>query len=85
MIDKSKVRQERCKRHGACAEASNTITGLYFDGRKDNTITPIKECDGKFNRKIITEQQISIIAEPGSTYFGHIHQLQNQAKLSRLS
>ena len=73
VIDRSKVRRERCKRRGAlCAEASNTITGLYFDGRKDKTMTQIKECDGKFHRKIITEEHISIIAEPGSTYIGHI-------------
>ncbi|KAK0066937.1 hypothetical protein Bpfe_003672 [Biomphalaria pfeifferi] len=73
VIDRSKVRRERCKKRGTlCASVSNTITGLYFDGRKDSTMTLIKECDGKFHRKLITEEHISIISEPGSIYFGHI-------------
>ena len=32
----------------------------------------VKDCDGKFHRKLITEEHISIISEPGSTYFGHM-------------
>ncbi|KAK0055599.1 hypothetical protein Bpfe_014874 [Biomphalaria pfeifferi] len=73
VIDRSKVRRERCKKRGTlCASVSNTITGLYFDGRKDSTMTLIKECDGKFHRKLITEEHISIISEPGYIYFGHI-------------
>ena len=32
----------------------------------------IKERDGKFHRKTITEEHISIVAEPGSSYFGRI-------------
>lgn len=73
VIDRNKVRRERCKRRlDFNTEVNNTITGLYFDGRKDKTMTIVKECDGKFHRKIITEEHISIIAEPGSMYFGHI-------------
>ena len=73
VIDRSKVRRERRKKRCAVrTEASNTINGLYFDGRKDKTMIQIKERDGKFHRKIITEEHISIVAEPGSSYFGHI-------------
>ncbi|KAK0043374.1 hypothetical protein Bpfe_027193 [Biomphalaria pfeifferi] len=52
VIDRSKVRRERCKKRGTlCAGVSNTITGLYFDGRKDSTMTLIKECDGEISSK----------------------------------
>lgn len=82
VIDRSKVRRERCKKRGTlCANVSNTITGLYFDGRKDSTITLIKECDGKFHRKLTTEEHISIISEPGSIYFGHITPIAGSSKV----
>ena len=31
-----------------------------------------KQADGKFHRSMITEEHVSIVAEPGSSYFGHI-------------
>ena len=50
VIDRNKVRRERCKRRlDLNTEVNNTITGLYFDGRKDKTMTLVKECDGKFH------------------------------------
>ena len=55
--DRSKVRREhRKKRCAVRPEASSTINGLHFDGRKDRTMIQTKERDGKFNRKIIIEE-----------------------------
>ena len=43
VIDRNKVRRERSKKRVALRmEASNTITGLYFDGRKDKTLAQKK-------------------------------------------
>ena len=63
--------------------AATFITGLYFDGRKDTTMVQVKECDGKFHRKILTEEHISIISEPGSSYFGNISRRFEQGRSQR--
>ena len=73
VIDRSKVRRERHKKRGDQATESNTIfCGLYFDGRKDRTIVQNKMDDGKFHRQTITEEHVSIVLEPGSSYFTHV-------------
>ena len=44
VIDRNKVRRERSKKRVALRmEASYTITGLYFDGRKDKTLAQKKK------------------------------------------
>lgn len=43
---------------------------LYFDERKDKSMVNHKE-GTKYYRKIITEDQISLIQEPGFKYIGH--------------
>ena len=73
MIDRSKVRRERHKKRGDQATESNTIfCGLYFDERKDRTTVQHKMDDGKFHRQTITEEHVSIVLEPGSSYFIHV-------------
>lgn len=69
MVDKNKVRRELYKNRQRLQEHSNTqsLEGLYFDGRKDITILLKK------NRRIKKqEEHISIVKEPGSTYFRHL-------------
>ncbi|GBM62964.1 hypothetical protein AVEN_131140-1 [Araneus ventricosus] len=41
--------------------------GLYFDGRKDRTLS-IKDN----RRKVIIEENINLAKEPGSEYIGHV-------------
>ncbi|GBM41739.1 hypothetical protein AVEN_121660-1 [Araneus ventricosus] len=41
--------------------------GLYFDGRKDRTLSMEDN-----RRKIIIEEHISLVKEPGSEYIGHV-------------
>ena len=73
VIDRSKIRRERIKKRTILrVESSNLITGVYFDGCKDKTMVQVKEGDGKLHRKTLTEEHISIVSEPGSSYFGHV-------------
>ena len=73
IIDKNKIRREREKmRTELQQEPNNNVPGLYFDGRKDKTIVQLKETDGKFHRRTVVEEHVSIISEPGSSYFCHI-------------
>lgn len=69
VIDKSKIRRELSKnrKHLQQQQKSKDIKGLYFDGRKDQTIC-IK------NSKKLTQQEehITILKEPGNIYFSHV-------------
>ncbi|KAK3909621.1 ATP-dependent DNA helicase mph1 [Frankliniella fusca] len=47
------------------------VEGLYFDGRRDKTMTQVKE-GTKYHRRIIKEEHISLVSEPGSKYVGHV-------------
>lgn len=47
------------------------IQGLYFDGRKDNTLK-IDKVNNKCFRRTAKEEHFSIIQEPGSIYVGHV-------------
>lgn len=73
IIDKNKI-------HRALSKSRKKIDfhleqvelfGLYFDGRKDKTLINEKE-NGRYHRKTILEEHISIIAEPNSKYLGHV-------------
>src|SRR6218665_2787987 len=44
---------------------------IFFDGRKDQTLTQVFGVDNKYHRKTLTEEHISIVAEPGFSYFSH--------------
>ncbi|GBM51006.1 hypothetical protein AVEN_199772-1 [Araneus ventricosus] len=41
--------------------------GIYFDGRKDRTLSMEDN-----RRKVIIEEHISLVKEPGSEYIGHV-------------
>ena len=73
VVDRSKVRRARqSKRHSLQDTVEDDkLRSLYFDGRKGRTMTITKNGD-RFYRKIITEEYISMIAEPGSKYIGHV-------------
>lgn len=73
VIDKNKLRRERTKTRQSIMSKDKvqSIPALYFDGRKDRTLTMIKQ-GAKYYRKTILEEHISLIKEPGSIYLGHI-------------
>ena len=75
VIDRSKVRRERQKyRSMVCADAVHSATplqGIYFDGRKDKTVTK-EMVDSTAHRRAIVEEHVSLVQEPGSNYIGHI-------------
>lgn len=76
VIDRSKIRRERSKTREKLQQNDDQfdhtgIEGVFFDGRKDQTLTQVLGVDNKYHRKTVTEEHISIIAEPGSSYFSH--------------
>lgn len=71
VVDRNKIRRARDKQRTASASVTIDFDyldfGLYFDGRKDKTLTMEDH-----RRKIIIEEHISLLKEPGSEYIGHI-------------
>lgn len=68
LIDRSKIRPTR-KRKRSEYQGGNkeVITGLYFDGRKDSTITQ-EVRENKLHRKTVMEEEhISLVSEPGQS------------------
>lgn len=73
IIDRSKLRRERKRTRENLQSTSlpPEPLSIFFDGRKDTTI--VQEKRGKhFHRKIIKEEHVVILAEPGSLYMGHL-------------
>lgn len=81
VIDKNKIHRAVSK---ARREVSKEIGGIiiksiYFDGRKDKTL--INEKIGhRYHRKEVSEEHVSILAEPGSIYLGHTTPSRGTAK-----
>lgn len=75
VIDKSKIRRERMRKRNILqdmqASEGGDLRSLYFDGRKDVTITNVRK-GSKWYKQNAVEEHISLIEEPGSKYIGHI-------------
>ncbi|GBM38262.1 hypothetical protein AVEN_47352-1 [Araneus ventricosus] len=77
VVDRSKIRRERkrVRNELKCDSLTqinqNPVCGLYFDGRKDNTVVKIAKGE-KYCRNIMKEEHITIVQEPKSKYIGHI-------------
>ena len=69
VIDKNKVRRQRRKARIELqmSETKIELRGLFFDGRKDQTLTNRKE-GRTFYRRTVVEKHISMISEPNSSY-----------------
>ncbi|CAH0561710.1 unnamed protein product [Brassicogethes aeneus] len=67
---RNKIRRAREKQRNSLADvhllSENGNFGLYFDGRKDKTLTMVDS-----RKKFILEEHISLVKEPGSEYMGH--------------
>lgn len=74
-IDRMKIRRARKTERVVCtSEATNSRTpvlGLFFDGRKDQTMVQVQNDDTP-KRKRIVEEHIAVVGEPDSRYLGHI-------------
>lgn len=70
-IDRMKIRRARKSEREACTSVADKtlITGLFFDGRKDQTLVYDKN---ENKRKRVVEEHISVVSEPGSKYLGHV-------------
>jgi len=83
VIDRSKLRRERKKLrvelYSEAADSVANLRGLYFDGRKDKTLVQ-EEIEGKLHRKVVLEEHIVLLEEPGSKYLGHIAPISGNAK-----
>lgn len=74
VIDKNKIRREKHKARQAIKEKDLEDTetkGIYFDGRKDNTLFQDK-IGNKMYRRVKKEEHMSIVREPESQYIGHV-------------
>ena len=73
VIDKNTIYRARKKRRMNSVALNKTallLQNLYFDGRKDQTITQ-KLINGRMHKRIVVEEHITLIKEPQSEYIGH--------------
>src|SRR6218665_890959 len=76
VIDRSKIRRERRGNRKELQQNGDQfdhygIEGIFFDVRKDQTLTQILGVNNKYRRKTLVKERISIATEPGSSYFSH--------------
>ena len=75
VIDRSKIRRERLrvKKKTIKKEIATKagIKGIYFEGSKDKTLIQGKT-GNRYYQRTISEEHISLIAEPYSLYLVHI-------------
>ncbi|GBO01018.1 hypothetical protein AVEN_195294-1, partial [Araneus ventricosus] len=77
VVDHNKFRRQRKKFQNAVAESTkltvswSLLTGLYFDGTKDNIKVLIKK-DTKYYPKTTKEEHYTLVNEPNSVYIRHV-------------
>lgn len=75
VIDKSKLRRERMKlketMQNEFQESVEDITGIYFDGRRDKTMTKTK-VEEKWRSEIAVDDHNVLVVEPGGEHFTHV-------------
>ncbi|GBM77510.1 hypothetical protein AVEN_234710-1 [Araneus ventricosus] len=73
VVDRNKIRRERTKERTTLLSQSVTKDydrdqfGFHFDGRKDRTLSMEDN-----RRKVIIEEHVSLVKEPGSDYIGNL-------------
>ena len=74
IIDKNKLKRERMKLRKQLKDDDNqsmNVASIYFDGRKDETLTKYKQGD-RWYSQITKEEHYVLVSEPTSTYIGHV-------------
>ena len=83
MVDRSKIRRSRNDiRKQVSSLAKNRAPkteGIYFDGRKDQTLVNTKKGD-TFHRSNVMEEHITLISEPDSRYLSHVSVTQGSSE-----
>ena len=75
-VDKSKInRWRKTGRANADKEeikkiGSKPVTGFYFDGKKDATLTQVQKGNRLYTKTVIEDHYV-MLEEPGSTFLGH--------------
>ncbi|GBM65182.1 hypothetical protein AVEN_130581-1 [Araneus ventricosus] len=88
VVDRNKIRRQRKKLQNAVVDSTKLtvsrplLTGLYFDGRKDNTKVLIKK-DTKYYAKTTKEEHYTLVNEPNSAYIGHVTAATEGAKAKK--
>ena len=78
VIDKNKIRRAKLKTIDQSDKTN--VTGIYFDGRKDQTKTLMANKSGSVSQATVTQEHYVIISEPGSGYFDHVTPKSGTAK-----
>jgi len=79
VFDRSKIHRERSKAREKLRQSDDDqfdhtnsgIEGVFFDCRKEKTLTQVLQVNNKYHRQTLMEEHISIIAEPDFWYFTH--------------
>ena len=74
VCDRSKVAREKNRVRKELVNNSedlSTIKGLYFDGRRDDTLVQVKN-GNKYRKSTVKEDHYSLLKEPNSEYIGHV-------------
>ncbi|GBM90611.1 hypothetical protein AVEN_239218-1 [Araneus ventricosus] len=85
VVDRNKIRRQRKKLQNAFVKSAKStvswslLTGLYFDGRKDNSKVLIKK-DTKYYPKTTKEEHYTLVNEPNFVYIGHVNAATGGAK-----
>ena len=77
-VDKKKIQRAtsslitNAKEEAEQALRDNPVIGLFADGRKDQTLVLMRDDEsGKFHKRVIQEEHISVTEEPKGTYITH--------------
>ena len=72
IVDRNKVRRARQKKRLSFQndKESVKVRGIYFDGRKDQTVIS-KRIGSKCYQKMVREENMTLVEEPGSKFIGH--------------
>jgi len=73
VIDKCKIQRARKKSRMNNVTLNNSVIylqSLYFDGKKDQTLTQT-QINGSMHKRTVVEEHITLLTEPKSQYVGH--------------
>lgn len=76
VVDRNKIRRARQRKRNLLQKMNkdnreNLLQTLYFDGRKDHTMTNVQK-GSKWYRKNVVEEHLTLLEEPGSQFIGHV-------------
>lgn len=84
VVDEHKVKRSRDKLRNELRDRSaqdqDGMIALYFDGRKDKTLYMERGADLVYRQKCKKEEHVSLIAEPGGNYIGHVSLVKGSAE-----